>query len=105
LGIWAAFFSGPFSAVTKLGQFETNPFSLDLMELTLKGLAKLGRTPALRRPVHRTQFAGPQDDPRGLSVLVYQPDLVALEGKLREVELLLHKQGQAESPLVVEERA
>ena len=61
------------------------------MELTLKGLAKLGRTPALRRPVHRTQFAGPQDDPRGLSVLVYQPDLVNLEAKLREADLLLHK--------------
>ena len=61
------------------------------MQLTLKGLEKLGRSPALRRPIHRTQFAGPQDDPRGLSVLVYQPDLVALEGKLREVDLLLHK--------------
>ena len=61
------------------------------MELTLKGLEKLGRAPALRRPLHRTQFVGSQEDPRGLSVLVFEPDLDTLEVKYREVELLLHK--------------
>ena len=61
------------------------------MELTLKGLEKLGRAPALRRPLHRTQFVGSQEDPRGLSVLVFEPDLETLEVKFREVVLLLHK--------------
>jgi hypothetical protein len=61
------------------------------MELTLKGLAKLDRTPAPRTPLHRTQFGGTEDDPRGLSVLVFEPDLLTLEAKLREADLLLHK--------------
>jgi hypothetical protein len=61
------------------------------MELTLKGLEKLGRSPALRTPLHRTQFGGTEDDSRGLSVLVFEPELLALEANLREADLLLHK--------------
>ena len=61
------------------------------MLLTLKELEKLGRSPALRTPLHRTQFGGTEDDSRGLSVLVFEPELLALEANLREADLLLHK--------------
>ena len=73
------------------------------MQLTLKELEKLGKPPAPRKPIHRTQFGGSQDGPSGLSVLVYQPDLVALEAKLREVELLLHKARQKVRSLLKKE--